>query len=54
MDKKQAIQKLEDMLIAAQNKDPDRLDPVRDELLHVLWKKVKAYPYRAVQPRCTP
>lgn len=42
--------KLEDLLIAAQNRDPDRLDPARDELLQLLWRKVQNYRY-AVQPR---
>jgi hypothetical protein len=54
MDKKQTIQKLEDLLIAAQNKDPCRLDPSRDEILQVLWKKVTTYPFAALQPRCIP
>jgi len=44
------MEQLQDMLIAAQNMDPDRLDPARDERLQVLWRKVKAYRF-AVDPR---
>jgi hypothetical protein len=44
------MKKLEDLLIAAQNRDPDRLDPARDELLQLLWARVQNYRF-AVQPR---
>jgi hypothetical protein len=49
---KMDLLKLQDMLIEDQNNDPDRLNPARDELRQILWGKVKAYPFRAVQPRC--
>ena len=43
---------LKDMLIAAQNRDPDRLNPARDALLQILWGMVTAYRFREVQKRC--
>jgi hypothetical protein len=43
---------LQDMLIAAQNRDPDRLNPARDALLQILWGMVTAYRFRTVQERC--
>jgi len=52
MSKQEIINTLYEMLIKAQNKDPDRLNPMRDELLHLVWGKVEGYSYSAVQPRC--
>jgi hypothetical protein len=50
--KEDVIDALFAMLTAAQDMDPDRLNPERDEVLNLLWTKVKTYRFNAVQPRC--
>ena len=53
MDFTDAKKALYDILIAAQNEDPNRLNPERDDLLHIIWEKVKAYHFRRIDPCCT-
>jgi hypothetical protein len=52
MSKKEVIDALFAMLTTAQDMDPDRLNPERDELLNLLWTKVETYRFNSVQPRC--
>jgi hypothetical protein len=52
MNKEKVIDALFAMLTADQDMDPDRLNPERDEMLNLLWTKIKTYRFNAVQPRC--
>jgi hypothetical protein len=41
-----------DLLEAAQNDDPDRLNDSRNQLLENLWGRVRDYRFTAVNPGC--